>query len=85
MKSKWLIFAFIYYIGREFSFQMIIKKVFIVKGNTGLYYGKYIDQNNEEQYIHDAFQCLTKIGCKLAINRWLRKQTGNIVYSRNLN
>lgn len=64
---------------------MEIKKVFIQKGNTGLYYGKYIDQHNQEHYINSAFQCLTKIGCKLAIDRWLRKQTGNIVYSRDLN
>jgi len=72
-------------LGRMNLFQMKIKKVFIQKGNTGLYYGMYIDQNEQEHYISDAYQCLTKIGCRLAIERWLRKQAGNIVYSRDIN
>ena len=59
---------------------MKIKKVFIEKGNTGLYYGKYIDEYGDIHPIFDAFQCLSKLGCKIAIKKWLREQN-NIVYS----
>ena len=63
---------------------MVVKKIFIEKGNTGLYTGKYIDENGREDYIYDAYNCLTKIGCKIAINSWLREQGDNIVYSRDI-
>ena len=63
---------------------MKIKKVFIEKGNTGLYYGKYIDENGDVHYIYDAYQCLTRVGCIIASKKWLREQN-NIVYSCDIN
>lgn len=55
-----------------------IKKIFIEKGNTGLYSAFFINEDDQKIYIHGAHDYYTYLGCKLAMKKWLKENADTL-------